>query len=399
LSASIPNLTRAPKGYWRTTWTDDAGKRHYKSFGRERTAARNRFNRWLVSWRNDHRVRTPDGEGPITIARAWEIYHAHADAYYRRRDGSPTGEAQSTAYAMAPVLALYGAKCASDFSPRMLLAVRDEMVESGSCLNTVNRRVSAVRRVWGWLTEQELISASTWHALKAVRPLQAGRTKAPARERVAPVPVAWVDRTCEVLPPSLIAMVRLQLLTGMRPGEICAMRPRDLDTTDQIWIYRPPQHKAAHRNQVRRIPIGPKGQSEMQPYLGREPAESIFRPADALRERHAATRAAYVPPEDGYDYRQMPSYQSRPRRSRGSGDVKLGWTVASYRRAIGRAAKQAGVPHWHPHQLRHTAASQVRAKWGLDGSQLLLGHRHADVTEVYAEADMGRMKEMVLERG
>jgi integrase len=210
MSATIPNLTRAAKVYWRTTWTDDTGKRHYKSFGRERTAARNRFSRWLVSWRNDTRVRSPNGGGPVTIVEAWKMYREHADAYDRRRDGSP---------------------------------------------------------------------------------------------------------------------------------------------------------------------------------------------ADALHERHAAKRAADAPPVGGYDYRQMPPYQGRSGRARGRSDVKPGWTVNSYRRAIGRAAKLAGIPHWHPHQLRHTAASQVRAKWGLDGSQLLLGHRHAEVTEVYAEADMGRMKEMILQRG
>jgi integrase len=37
-------------------------------------------------------------------------------------------------------------------------------------------------------------------------------------------------------------MIELQPLTGMRPGEACAMRVRDIDTTDKAWVYRPFQH-------------------------------------------------------------------------------------------------------------------------------------------------------------
>ena len=39
-----------------------------------------------------------------------------------------------------------------------------------------------------------------------------------------------------VLPP-VAAMVELQLLTGMRPGEVCRMRPCDMDTTGAAWVY------------------------------------------------------------------------------------------------------------------------------------------------------------------
>ena len=39
------------------------------------------------------------------------------------------------------------------------------------------------------------------------------------------------------------AMVELQLLTGMRNGEVTAMRPVDLNTTGTLWVYTPPRHK------------------------------------------------------------------------------------------------------------------------------------------------------------
>jgi integrase len=63
------------------------------------------------------------------------------------------------------------------------------------------------------------------------------------------------------------------------------------------------------------------------------------------------------------------------------------YDTGSYRRAIARACKEAKVPTWHPHQLRHNAATAVRKQFGLEGAQLMLGHSSADVTQIYAEVD------------
>ena len=41
--------------------------------------------------------------------------------------------------------------------------------------------------------------------------------------------------------------------------------------------------------------------------------------------------------------------------------------------------------HWHPNQLRHTFATEVRKVHGLEAAQVLLGHARADVTQVYSE--------------
>jgi site-specific recombinase XerC len=46
------------------------------------------------------------------------------------------------------------------------------------------------------------------------------------------------------------------------------------------------------------------------------------------------------------------------------------------------------VPAWTPNQLRHGFATAVRAEYGLEAAQVLLGHSRADVTQVYAERDM-----------
>jgi len=42
---------------------------------------------------------------------------------------------------------------------------------------------------------------------------------------------------------------------------------------------------------------------------------------------------------------------------------------------------------WSPNQLRHTAATQIRQRFGLEAAQATLGHSAADVTQLYAERD------------
>lgn len=55
---------------------------------------------------------------------------------------------------------------------------------------------------------------------------------------------------------------------------------------------------------------------------------------------------------------------------------------------------------WHPHQLRHTAATEIRRAFGLEAAQLALGHSSAQVTDaVYAERDHGKVAEIMRQVG
>ena len=83
-------------------------------------------------------------------------------------------------------------------------------------------------------------------------------------------------------------MIRLQLLTAARPGEICAMKAAELVMSGRVWMYEPAQHKTQHRGHRRRIPLGPKAQEIVRPFLVGNPAEPLFKPCDAERERNEA---------------------------------------------------------------------------------------------------------------
>jgi site-specific recombinase XerC len=54
---------------------------------------------------------------------------------------------------------------------------------------------------------------------------------------------------------------------------------------------------------------------------------------------------------------------------------------------------------WHPNQIRHTVGTEVRARYGLEAAQCLLGHTKATVTEVYAERDMRQAAEIARKIG
>ena len=96
-----------------------------------------------------------------------------------------------------------------------------------------------------------------------------------------PVSAAIVEATLPFLSQTVADMVRLQRLTGARPGEICAMRPGDIDRSGEVWKYTPAEHKTEHHGHRRLIIIGPKGQAILHPYLLRSKEAYCFSPQEA----------------------------------------------------------------------------------------------------------------------
>ena len=206
-------------------------------------------------------------------------------------------------------------------------------------------------------------------------------------------------------------MIERQRLTGMRPGEACMMRTCDVNTQGRVWEYRPESHKTSHHGKARVIFIGPQAQAVLKPWLRTDLATNLFQPLEAEEERRAGLRAARKS-------KVQPSQRNRkkPRPRKGPGSR---YDTISYRRAIEYACDRA-FPHpqlsairakdltegqraelrewrkahrWHPHQLRHSAATRIRREFGLDVARAVLGHSSPVVTEVYAELDQVKAAE------
>jgi integrase len=372
---ALPQLRLCSDGYWRAAWTDPAGRRRQCSFGSNRRKAHERYKAWLPTIAAHVQVRESGQRGAGSIAEALELYMEHAHAYYRRRDGTETGEAKRMRLAMREVILLFGSEPAVDFTPGKLARARDLMVSRDLSLTTINKSVGAIRRVWRWLVHRELVSPSTWHGLRALERLKPGRTPARVCEPVRPANEASIEAACARMAPSLRAMVQLQLLTAMRPGEVCAMRSCDIERVRRgVWIYRPERHKTEHHGFDRRVHMGPRAQELLAPYLAaeRDPRQPIFGPAIARAER------AGRPPIPG---------PVRP------------WSTDTYRQAIRLACEAAGVEPFRPNQLRHNAATRLRKVGGLDAAQAVLGHRHANTTEIYAETQTRQLEQLLKDHG
>jgi integrase len=112
-----------------------------------------------------------------------------------------------------------------------------------------------------------------------------------------------------------------------------------------------------------------------------------------MAEHRAVLRAARQTP-------MTPSQRARRPRKRPKKAPQSRYRTDSYGRAItdgiakanaDRAARgEPSVAHWHPHQLRHSAATAMRKEFGIDVARILLGHSSPTVTEIYAEIDATR---------
>jgi integrase len=112
----------------------------------------------------------------------------------------------------------------------------------------------------------------------------------------------------------------------------------------------------------------------------------LFSPIEAEQERHL----------EAVSHRRIGQETTIALTNRKLG---IAYSTQSYRKAIHRACKKAGVESWSPNQLRHTAATQIRAEFGLEAAQVILGHSKADVTQVYAERDMALAVKVISEVG
>lgn len=344
------------------------------------------YDRLIAEWLANGR-RAPSRSKDLTVNELLVAFLNHAATYYRKPDGTPGREINNIKLSIRPLRELYAHTLARDFSPLALKAVRQKMVASGLCRNQCNKRTGRVIHVFRWAVENELVPANVHHGLKAVSGLRRGRSEARETEPVRPVPEAFVEAVQSHVLPQVWAMIQLQRFTGMRPGEVVRLRTSDLDMTGRVLIYQPPAHKTAHHGHERVICIGPKAQAVLRPWLKTDLQAPLFSPREALEGWRARLRAARKT-------RVQPSQRNR-RKHKLKRTPQETYSVEAYGRAIARACKKAKIPHWHPHQLRHNAATWLRKEFGLDAARCILGHRSTAVTEVYAEVDRQKAIEIM----
>jgi len=310
----------------------------------------------------------------------------------------PEGPLPSGLYSYRSVVRLTRATCgglpASRFGPLRLQEVRQAMLDKGWSRRHVNRAVSVVVRAFREAVAREVVKPEAVVALECVKPLGRGEAGTAEGRKIKPVAEAHVEAVKPHLSRQVRAIIDVMLLTGARCGEVCAMRPIDLDTAGPVWACKPEHHKTEHHGRERIIHIGPKAQQVIEPFLNRPTHACLFSPAEAEAERRKAQHEARVTPlscgnKPGSNRVEDPKVSPRD-----------AYTTDTVRRAITRACKSAGVPSWTPHQLRHTAATSIRRAAGVEAAALVLGHSSAVLTDaVYAERDTAKAAEVIARVG
>jgi integrase len=238
----------------------------------------------------------------------------------------------------------HGSEPVDEFGPRKLEVLRDHFAKEGCSRSYCNTKAALVVVIFQHGVSRELVGPERLVALRSLPPLRKGQGReAVKREKVT---AETIKATLPKLSTTVQAMVRLQLATAMRPSELFRMTPAMIDRSGPVWMYRPTDHKTAHRGKAKAVPILGDALDAVAPYLFGDENELCF------------TTSKGTP-----------------------------WNKDSYRIAVTRAAKAAKVAHWTPYALRHATAQAVRDIAGPEAAQALLGHSRLSTTEIYAQAN------------
>jgi integrase len=404
----MPRLFRVPK-YCRhargTAFCKYQGKTIY--LGKHGTEdSRKRYRRFL-----QHIERTAEAAveplqlSPLNARSIVEVvaaYDRFARTYYVTREGKLSKEFHSMAWAIGRLAEFCRGEPVAGFGPCKLTEFQQMLVVEGYGRSFINKTVSRIKRMFRWACKTETCPPELFHKLSCVDGLKKGFTKARENAVVAPVAPEVVDATLPFLTPTVAAMIQVQRLCGMRPSETCTMRPVDIDRTDDIWIYRPANHKNDWRGLARIIPIPKVAQAILAPLLERGAEEFVFSPRDSERWR-AAQRVGKSKPN-----RKTPIYPSElkarerlreQRRETAFTRLRERYDRDSYRKAIEYGIGKAGrngvaLPKWFPYQLRHAIVTEVSRVLGPKAAQLWAGHEHVSTTEVYVDKQVSDVKDV-----
>ena len=293
------------------------------------------------------------------VASLVHAYLEYAKSYYLDENRQPTREVDNIRLALKHLVACCAILPTEEFGPLKLKEVREAMIKTGLSRGVVNQRIGVIKRMFKWAASEELVAVNTYHGLLTVDGLKRGRSQAREPKPIMAIAPSHVYAVLPYATKTVAAMIELQLLTGMRSGEMVIMRPKDLETSGKIWQYRPATHKTAYRGHRRTVAIGPRCKKIIRPFLKRKLDEYCFSPVEAMEQFR----------DENYKHPTK-----RP------GDLGDKYTTRSYANAVKyaiKAAKKAGVKveDFHPHQLRHTAATRIRKELGLDAARAVLGHQ------------------------
>jgi integrase len=107
----------------------------------------------------------------------------------------------------------------------------------------INKLVNFVRSVFYWAGRKKLVSGRLVYELQLVPHLEYGDALKANPER-EDADIEAVKTFVKVAPPQIGDMVLLEVLTGMRPGELCNLTVGEINQKydGENWLYLPKHH-------------------------------------------------------------------------------------------------------------------------------------------------------------
>ncbi len=342
---------------------------------------------------------------PISVQELVDRFLLHAGRKYDPRPGCPSNETKNVSDACRPWVDGYGSSPAADLTIETLEEIQHAMCRKGYVVSTVNKRMQRIKRVVRWGVKRRTVPATVLGEFELLDPVRAPQAK--HKPPVEAVSMELVERTLTAMegiaenaetacpgsvpcaaaasfaanaatrplnplmsnrktPSPVPTIIRLMLLTGMRPGEAVIMRGTNVSTAGNsiehglsnardaevstamngksgqtTWLYKPDSHKNQWRGHTRSIVLGPQAIKLILPFM---------------RDGHLFLTRLGKP-----------------------------YTTNSLLHAVYAACDRAGVERWSPNQLRHRAATLCYERFGIETTQEMLGHKDPRTTEGYVD--------------
>jgi integrase/recombinase XerD len=221
-------------------------------------------------------------------------------------------------------------------------------LESGTAAKTVGNHLLALRRFADWLVAEDEIDTNP------LAGMQQPKLDRKVVEALSDDELRALLKACEgkgFTDRRETAIVRLMMETGIRAGELVAMTVDDVDLNRELAIIR-----RGKGGKGRVIPFSPQTATAIDRYL-------------RARRTHrlASTPALWL----GADNWRTFSY-------------------AALHRTLAARAEAAGVKGFHPHKMRHTAATRwLRANGSEQGLMAVAGWSSRAMLDRYTNASAG----------
>ncbi len=250
----------------------------------------------------------------------------------------------------------------------------------------VNDVLKWIKKIFKWGVGRRIVSEETLISFDEVKPYRMGEHGTFDKIKRKRVTEEEFRKVISCVNSVIGDMLTLIWHTGMRPYEICEMRPYDILTDDpECWIYIPGRdktpvgmHKTTGYGKIKVIPLAGDCIDILKRRIDNFNSKKVvFSPknsmneflADKRRNRNTPLSCGNIP---GTNRKEVPKWKV--------GDT---YNNNSLELACRRACAKAGIEPFVPYDLRRTAATKTRASLGKEAAKTLLGHADESTTDIY----------------